>query len=106
MKYAIIALVLLITPAQAYPWTRSRQFMMCSSVEHMLSNCDESRVNKTVCSWINPEGHAKGYSEMIMQGWLSQKKFEAVCHRVCAGQLTVPDALSRFCPPDWRKHLT
>lgn len=40
---------------------------------------------------------------MIAQGWLSQKKFEAVCQRVCARQLTVAEALSRFCPPGWRR---
>jgi hypothetical protein len=40
---------------------------------------------------------------MIDKGQLSAKKLEAVCHRVCAGKLTVPAALRKFCPPWWRK---
>lgn len=102
MKLQLIALGLLIATSAA-SGEPSRQYMMCSSVEHMLETCNESRVNQTACKWIDPPGHAKGYSQMIEQRWLSQKKFEAVCRRVCAGRLTVPEALSRFCPSGWRK---
>ncbi|WP_038972187.1 hypothetical protein [Bradyrhizobium genomosp. III] len=105
MKLQFIALGLLISsPAAAEKFHQpSRQFMRCSSVETMLNTCNESRVNQTICEWIDPPGHAKGYAQMIADGWLSQKKFEAACRSVCAGLLTVPDALSRFCAPGWDK---
>ncbi|MBR1149843.1 hypothetical protein [Bradyrhizobium sp. JYMT SZCCT0428] len=91
-----IALVLglLVTPAAAAQQfeTVSKKFMICGSVETLLKNCNESRLNKTGCNWIVTGGKAKGYSQMLNDGWLSPKKFEAVCHRVCAGQLNVSDA--------------
>lgn len=56
MKYAILALGPFITLAAAvepkFPDV-SRQFMICSSVEHMLETCNASRINQTVCKWID-----------------------------------------------------
>ncbi|UVO28136.1 hypothetical protein [Bradyrhizobium arachidis] len=84
MKYAILALGLLVTPAAAETdVTPSRQFMICSSVEHMLETCNESRINKTICNWIDPPGHAKGYRQMIADHWLSQKVRGRVPSRLC-----------------------
>lgn len=103
MRYLPIVVLLVTTIAAADPslHTPSKKEMICASVEYMLEICHESYVNKTTCKWIDPPGHAKGYVQMIEDHWLSEKKFEAVCHRVCAGKLTVKEALSRFCP-GWR----
>jgi hypothetical protein len=97
----VILLCLLVTPAAAD--IPSVRFRVCSSVESMLKNCEGSWIDKTDCEWINPPGKARGYIEMTSKGQLSAKKFEAVCRRVCAGKLTVPAALRKFCPPWWRK---
>ncbi|MCK1693095.1 hypothetical protein [Bradyrhizobium sp. 144] len=98
MKYAILALALLISPAQAAPLDQGG----CLDIQYMFEACT---------SWDPPECHIVhrfGAGESKSIGTFYDKypdvdgdKIEALCHEVCKGKTTVLSATRKFCP--WYK---
>jgi hypothetical protein len=97
MKYAILALGLLVTPATAETYTR----IDCSFIEIMLDNC----TIKPDCKPLSRSGggESKAYGQLTDEHpKFDPDKFNALCQQVCDGKSTTLDALYKYCP--WRRN--
>ncbi|WP_439395180.1 hypothetical protein ACRQ5Q_39420 [Bradyrhizobium sp. PMVTL-01] len=105
MKYAILALGLLVTPAVAETYDE----LDCEMLLRMLNNC----TIKPNCDPY-PTGHdAKGFRRMVEHhpNWwrdqmptdkpVEERPFNKLCARVCDGKVAPLDVVKKFCPT-WR----
>jgi hypothetical protein len=99
MKYAILALGLLVTPAQAAKLDTET----CARIEYIFDACSVSE-KQPQCYLVHEEGRGRGESKDLSQfshshPKLDWKKLYALCDQLCNGnKTTVLKATREFCP--------
>ena len=101
MKYAILALGLLVIPAAAETYGPDK----CEFIRHMLDNCavhSSELIGAGLAAPCDPTttgGMRKAMSQLINDDpKFDYFKFTTTCERVCDGKITPGDALIKYCP--------
>ena len=93
MKYAILALGLLVTPAAAETYSHDE----CYFVKQMLENCTIKPDCEPIIEGGGGMSRASTQLAEAHPNW-DWDKFDVVCKRVCDGKITTLKALYKYCP--------
>jgi hypothetical protein len=94
MKYAILALGLLVTPAVAGTYTKDE----CVTLEQYFTECAQGPEDDGHCWGDRSSGLAHRIYTLEHKHRLPVNKQTDICYEVCHGDATPQQATQKFCP--------